>query len=295
MRHSKLSRLRDCFILSLASAVLASGADKKSWKDMYVQIGDIKVHYLEAGAGDRNLVFIPGWTMTAEIWREQIPYFASRGFRVVALDPRSQGLTTKTEGGNTYQQHAADLHAFLKTLNMQHADLVGWSAGVVALLEYVSSSEAIQPDHLVLVDGFPAFLKQPDYPAGFTMQQGRDLVMKIQEDRPKFTNQFARSMFKSKQPELLYKEIMDGSLRTPIGTAMALFFDLFSGDRRPALLRVTTPTLIVVTPENRALGEFMQSKIAKSKLEIIPEAGHALFLEKPQTFNQTLEAFLGEN
>jgi non-heme chloroperoxidase len=294
MRHSKLSWLRDCFILSLASGVLASGADKKSWKDMYVQIGDIKVHYLEAGAGERNLVFIPGWTMTAEIWREQIPYFSARGFRVVALDPRSQGLTTKTEGGNTYQQHAADLHAFLKTLNMQHADLVGWSAGVVTLLEYVSSSEAIQPDHLVLVDGFPAFLKQPDYP-GYTAQQGRDLVMKIQEDRPKFTNQLARSMFKSKQSELLYKEILDGSLKTPVGTAMTLFFDLFSGDRRPALLRITTPTLIMVTQEGRALGEFMQGKIAKSKLEIVPEAGHAFFLEKPQTFNQTLETFLGQN
>ena len=38
---------------------------------------------------------------------------------------------------------------------------------------------------------------------------------------------------------------------------------------------------------------FMQSKIAKSKLEVVPEAGHAFFLEKPQTFNQTLEAFLG--
>ena len=119
MRHSKLSWLRNYFILFLASGVLVSGADKKSWKDLYVQIGDIKVHYLEAGAGERNLVFIPGWTMTAEIWREQIPYFAARGFRVVALDPRSQGLTTKTEAGNTYQQHAADLHAFLKTL--EHA------------------------------------------------------------------------------------------------------------------------------------------------------------------------------
>ena len=293
MRQSRLSWLRGCLIFSLASSVLVSAADRKLWKDVTVQVGDIKIHYLEAGTGERNLVFIPGWTMTAEIWREQIPYFASRGFRVIAYDPRSQGLTTKTEAGNTYQQHAADLHAFLKTLNTQHADLVGWSAGVSTLLEYISSSEAIQPEHLVLVDGFPAFLKQPDYPGGATMQQGRDIVIKMQEDRAKFANQFARAMFKSRQPEILYKEIVDGSLKTPMGSAVALFFDLFSGDRRGALLRVTTPTLIMVTQESRTLGEFMQSKIAKSKLEVVPEAGHAFFLEKPQTFNQTLEAFLG--
>ena len=69
-------------------AALASGAEKKLWKDLYVTTGDIKVHYLEAGTGTRHMVFIPGWTMAAEVWREQIPYFAARGFHVLALDPR---------------------------------------------------------------------------------------------------------------------------------------------------------------------------------------------------------------
>ena len=93
--------------------------------------GDIKIHYLEAGTGDRILVFIPGWTMTAEVWKEQIPYFSARGFRVIALDPRSQGQTTKTETGNTYQQQAADLHAFLQALKIEHSYLVGWGSGVI--------------------------------------------------------------------------------------------------------------------------------------------------------------------
>jgi pimeloyl-ACP methyl ester carboxylesterase len=42
------------------------------------------------------------------------------------------------------------------------------------------------------------------------------------------------------------------------------------------------------------LGEYLQSKISGSKLEVIVEAGHAVFLEKPQAFNQVLESFLGE-
>jgi len=35
--------------------------------------------------------------MAAETWKEQIPYFSSRDFRVIALDPRSHGQSTKTE------------------------------------------------------------------------------------------------------------------------------------------------------------------------------------------------------
>jgi pimeloyl-ACP methyl ester carboxylesterase len=38
----------------------------------------------------------------------------------------------------------------------------------------------------------------------------------------------------------------------------------------------------------------MQSKIPGSELKVIADAGHALFLEKPQAFNQALEDFLGK-
>jgi len=279
----------------LALSVLAAGAEKKPWKDTTVQLGDIKMHYIEAGSGERALVFIPGWTMVAEVWREQLPYFAARGFHVYALDMRSQGQTTKSEGGNTYQQQAADLHAFLKTLKIERAALAGWAAGVTTLLEYVSSPESLQPEKLIFVDGAPCGFKDNDYPHGATMQQARSFMLSMQEDRQKATEQFVRSMFKASQPGLVMTETTGGSLRTPLGTAMSLFFDAFTGDRRPALARVPVPSLILVTEEHRLLGEYMQSRIQRSKLEVVPESGHAIFLDKPQTFNQLVESFLGEN
>ncbi len=282
-------------VSTLTLTLLVPAAEKKPWKDMFIQVGDIKMHYLDAGTGDRAMVLVPGLTMDAEVWKEQIPYFAARGFHVYALDLRSYGQTTKTEAGNTYQQHAADLHAFLKTLKIEHAALVGWSAGVIAILEYISSPEALQPEKLVFVDGVPCGFKDGDYTFGMTMQQARSFLLSMEEDRAKATNVWVRSMFKAHQPELLYKEIADGSLKTPLGTLLALFFDYFTGDRRPALARVPVPTLILVPDEHRLLGEYLQSKIPRSKFEVVAEAGHALFLDKPQAFNQFVEAFLGEN
>ena len=286
-----------CTILLIAFGALAlSAAEKKPWKDALISVGDIKIHYIEAGAGDHSLVFIPGWTMTAEVWKEQIPYFASRNFRVIAMDPRSQGQTTKTEQGNTYFQHAADLVAFLKALKLdrQQTTLVGWSAAVDTLLEYVSSPETGQPEHLVLVDGGPMFRKETDYPSGATLQQARAMALGFEEERDKAADRFVRGMFKTTQSELLYKELVDASLKTPTGSAVALFFDFYTGDRRPALSHIAAPTLIVVAGENRAVGEYMQSKIGGSQLAVVPDAGHALFLEKPQAFNQTLEGFLAK-
>ena len=282
-------------VLLFVAGWTASGKDKDPWKDMSVEVGDIKIHYLEAGTGDRVLVFIPGWTMAAEIWKEQIPYFSSRGFRVIALDPRSHGQSTKTEAGNTYLQHAADLHAFLQALEIEHSYLVGWSSGVATLLDYISSPESLRPEKLVLVDGNPAPLKSDEYPGVTTVQQARKLILGLGDARGKAIEQYVRSLFKQRPAESLVTEIVAASRKTPLSAALSLYFDLFTGDRTPALLHVSVPTLIVTTPESSPAGEYMKAKISRSSLEVIDGAGSAMFLDKPQTFNQILENFLGEH
>jgi non-heme chloroperoxidase len=282
------------FLALILLVLPVQSKEKPLWKDMFIEVGDIKIHYIEAGSGDRTLVFIPGWTMIAESWREQIPYFSSRGFRVLALDPRSQGLTTKTEKGNTYQQQAADLHAFLQSLKIEHSYLVGWAAGANVLLEYISSPEALKPEKMVFVDCSPADLKSDDYPGTMTIQKARKLLLGFQDDRAKATEQYVRNLFKARPQESLIKDLTDGCLRMPMGAAATLYFDQFTGDRRTALIHVPVPSLIVTTPENRAVGEYMKSKIQRSVLEVIEDAGSAVFMEKPQTFNQLLESFFGE-
>jgi non-heme chloroperoxidase len=282
-------------LVLLLSSLSIHGKEKALWKDMFVQAGDIKIHYIEAGSGDRTLVFIPGWTITAEVWREQIPYFSNRGFRVLALDPRSHGLTTKAEKGNTYQQQAADLRTFLQNLKIEHSYLVGWASGATVLLEYISSSEVLMPEKMVFVDCSPAILKSDDYPGTMTMQKARKLLLSFQDDRAKAAEQYVRSFFKAHQQETLIKELTDGSLRTPMGAAAVLYFDQLTEDRRSALLHVPVPSLIFATPENRAAGEYMKTQIPHSVLEVIEDAGSAMFIEKPQTFNQTLENFFGEH
>jgi non-heme chloroperoxidase len=291
MRIFRTLQISVIAFLLLSSSLAAK--DTNIWKDQTVKVGDIKIHYIEMGSGERSIVFIPGWMMAAEIFKEQLPYFSARGFRVIAFDPRSQGKTTQTEEGNTYRQQAADLHAFLKTLGLEHASLVGWSAGVTVLLEYITSPESIRPDNLVFVDGQPMGYKTGDYVGGWTMQEARDFILAHQEDHAKAVDKFVRSMFKARQSEFEYKQIIESCMKMPFGTACTLFFDLFTGDRRIALEHVYVPTLIIMPEERRILGEYMQSKTPKSKLEIVPDAGHAPFFEKPQTFNQILETFLG--
>ena len=106
-------------------------------------------------------------------------------------------------------------------------------------------------------------------------------------------DQHLRGLFKTRQPEILYKELLESSQRTPAGAAVSLYFDLFTGDRRSALRHVAVPSLIVTTSENRANGEYMKARISRCSLEVIEDAGTAFILDKPQAFNQILEVFSG--
>jgi non-heme chloroperoxidase len=280
-------------IFILLTSIVSVAANR--WDDRKVEVGDIDIHYLEAGKGDRIIVFLTGWTMPAEIWEEQFAYFTVRGFRVIAFDPRSQGKTSQTETGNTYRQHAADLYEFLLKIRAEHSFLVAWSSAVSTLLEYVSSPDSIRPNKIILVDGYPAALKKDTYPGAITLSQARKQFYEMQEDREKFTEKYVNDLFEQPQEASLLKDLKKSSLKTPIGAAISLFFDQITGDRLSALARISVPTLIITTLENQPIGEYMKSEISRGELSVIEGAGHAVFLDKPQAFNQVVEDFIGEN
>ena len=98
----------------------------------------MRLNYIAEGDGE-TLIFVPGWLMPAEIWRPQIDHFA-RKYRVIALDPRSQGDSEVAASGNHIQRRADDLHELIEHLQAKRVVLIGWSLGVLEALMYVGST-----------------------------------------------------------------------------------------------------------------------------------------------------------
>src|SRR6266542_6097020 len=62
------------------------------------------------------------------------------------------------------------------------------------------------------------------------------------------------------------------------------------------LSEIDVPTLIIVGEKDEPYDDasrYMQSKIPGSRLEIIPNAGHAANMDQPEAFNRVLLEFLG--
>jgi microsomal epoxide hydrolase len=257
-------------------------------KDAFLTMPDgAKIHYVEAGQGS-PIVFIPGWTMAADIWEGQIAHF-SKSHRVIAYDPRSQGLSSKTPEGSYPTARAADLKAILDQLHLAPATLVCWSMAVAECVAYVDAYGTGQISGLVLVDGFLGDTSDPQRTAG-TVQ----FIAQMQRNRRPLTEAFVRSMYKKPRSEEYLKHVIEESLQTPTDTAVALFVGTLGWDGSKALAKIDKPTLLAFSerPPAAATYEKMHAAIAGSRLEVF-QAGHALFVDEPEKFNKLVEDLVG--
>ena len=88
---------------------------------------DIKHYYIEKGQGE-PLILLHGNGEDSTYFVNQIDEFSSY-YRVLALDTRGHGQTPRGEASFTIRQFADDLLVFLDRMNIQKANILGFSDG----------------------------------------------------------------------------------------------------------------------------------------------------------------------
>ena len=175
----------------------------------------VKMHYLESGSGP-NLVFVPGWTMPAEIWEHQIRHFAST-HHVVALDPRGQGRSEKPAYGYNPSRRALDIGELLGHLGGEPAILVGWSLAVQEVLVYAHEFGTSAIRATVLVD-HPINIRSPEH---FTSR-----FISLQVEREEWTRSFIKAIHRSPQSDEYLEAMTQAALSTPTNAAAMMIANL---------------------------------------------------------------------
>ena len=121
-------------------------------RDGYAEIGDQRLHYVEAGDGPL-IVLLHGFPEFWYGWREQIQPLAAAGFRVVAPDTRGYNLSSKPKGAKAYSSDllAADIRGLILERGAESARLVGhdWG-GTIAWTMAMNHPEVV--DRLAILD-----------------------------------------------------------------------------------------------------------------------------------------------
>lgn len=270
---------------SVAAQAAATGAEAKSG---FIKTSDgTRIHYLDSGSG-QAIVFIPGWTMPAWIWQKQIDEF-SRRYRVIAIDPRSQGESDQPAYGHLPETRARDYKEVVDQLNLKLPVLVGWSMACGELIKYVEQFGTGNVGGLVLVDGYITDKGGPEMFAGLS-----GWMNFLQQDRRKQAEGFVRSMYKKPQTEDYLKRVIDASVAVPADTAAVLIYNMIAvKDFSAGLAKINRPVLFAYQPDSQPTADYLKSKLGdKLRLERFDGDGHAIFVDDPEKFNRVLEGFV---
>lgn len=104
----------------------------------YVDHDGARIHYATYGTG-RPVILLHGGLGHGGNWGYQVPALCGHGYRVVSIDSRGHGRSTRDTRPYSYEWMATDVFAVMDTLRMERADIVGWSDGACIALILAAS------------------------------------------------------------------------------------------------------------------------------------------------------------
>ena len=260
-----------------------------------------KLYFEDRGKGD-VIVLVHGWMCSSRFWRANAPELAQE-FRVVALDLRGHGYSSKTLSGHTVPQYARDVRALIERLDLRDVTLAGWSLGGAVVLSYWQQYAG---DHRLrgfgLIDSTPAPFHPGawnSHPLKATRLEGAAAVNSAYiADRVKAATAFAHAMFKGgKAPEADAAWITAELLKTPPWIALAIYADFILGDYTAVLPSVGVPAIVYGADSNVfktgiEQARWVAAQLPKGRFVPFEDGGHLLFYESPGKFNRSLAEFV---
>ena len=229
-------------------------------------------------ASDPAILLVPGWCMPAAIWQPVLEALAPR-HRVAALDPRGQGESAIPDAGYHIDQRADDLRLCIERL--APVVLVGWSLGALEALQCLHRHGDRGIAGLALVDSSVGEEPKPPPAAGF--REG------LLADRAAAMDRFVRSMFKTQRPEAEIAALIRASMQMPLESSLALFPGHLPREHwRDIARNVRVPLLYAVTAQFAGQAHNLALARPGTRIEVFPDAGHALFVDEAHRFNRML-------
>jgi len=264
-------------------------------QENWANLNGLKIRYLESGKGNhRHILFIHGLGSSADRWLG-ISSVLSANFHTVALDLPGFGESDKPATLDyTIENFRESIVEFINkvVINGGKTSIIGHSLG-----GYIAAEVAIENknmvERLVLIDS-SGMLKKPtplleEY-LKVAINPTKDKVRKVFEqmvaDPTRIPSKLVEgfiSRINLPNAKYAFKSTLENSANKQIGLGrLKLIEDI--------------PTLIIWGSEDKVIppehSRLFKEGIANSHIEIIPDAGHAPFAEKPDQVCEILRSFL---
>lgn len=239
----------------------------------YVENDGARIWYATYGAGP-PVILLHGGLGHSGNWGHQVPALTGAGYRVVLIDSRGHGRSTRDLRPYDYQLMASDALAVMDTLNLENPAIVGWSDGACIGLVLAASV----PERVAGVFFFACNMD----PNGTREFEPGPIVDRC-------FGRHARDYADLSATPDRFKDFVDA-----VSQMQATQPNYSAGD----LAGIAVPVAIVqgehdefIKPEH---AEYLARSIPGAKLTVLPGVSHFAPLQRPELFNSAIRAFLGK-
>jgi 3-oxoadipate enol-lactonase len=248
----------------------------------------ISIGYDEAGGGDATpIAFLHGVGSDKSVWRPQLAHFGQER-RAIAFDYPGYGDSDPAPEGTSRDDYAAAILSAMHELGVERAHICGLSlGGVVAIAMHHADPDGCAS--LILADTFAV------HPEGRAIYE-RSIAGS--RDLPAMAE--ARA-------DVLIAQPADPAVRAEVVATMSAIDPaayrigaeaVWLADQRDRAGAIRVPTLVLVGDQDLVtpvdLSNELVDLIPDARMQVIAGAGHLGNLEKPDTFNALIDAFIAE-
>ncbi len=240
----------------------------------YAWVNGIQLYYATYGTGE-PLLLLHGPLGNSDYWGNQVPAFA-RKYRVIIIDSRGHGRSTRDNHLYSYRLLASDVLALLDLLHIDKVSIVGWSdGGNIGLQLAIHHPERLRKlfvfDANFNPSGFRSDVDESDTFIRYVEQAGRDYqrLSATPEDYWYFFQ--AVNLMWGAEPNFTIQQL--GRIRMPVMIAAGAHDEAIKSDHTAQLAR----------------------SIPGAKLLILPDAGFFAIWQQPKRFNKAVLDFLEDH
>lgn len=280
------------FAISLLVFVACNSEEKT--QPVEVKNGIVPIAYSKTGKGDTALVFVHGWGINKEYWKNQADEFSKR-YTVVTVDLGGHGKSGTQRDHWTIDEYANDVMAVLDSLNLNKVILVGHSMGGDIILDI----DFKIPDRIVGFIGIDNFKDVGVAPTPEQHTQTDEFMKSLSADYKETVRAYCKAnLFPPNDTDsATVNRVLDDIANTDSVVAIKSLKGLFEfAPNEVALLKeMNRPVHLIVSDYTPMLQDSL-AKYSKSGygIKTIHGTGHYPMIEKPEEFNKLLGETLNE-
>ena len=265
------------------------------------------IFYKDWGPKDAQpIVFHHGWPLSSDDWDNQMIFFLSHGYRVIAHDRRGHGRSSDVGNGHDMDHYASDASAVAEQLDLKNAIHIGHSTGGGEVARYVAKYGEPQgriTKVVLLASVPPLMVKTEKNPDGTPIEVFDGIRKALADNRAQLYIDFPSGPFYGfNRPGAKASQgiIQNWWRQGMMGSALAHYEGIkaFSEtDQTEDLKAITVPTLVMQGDDDQVVpykdASVLQAKLLKhGTLKIYPGFPHGLMTTHADVINADILAFI---